>query len=280
MNNKPLYRTCVGGILLLITSIFGTISTLTSVIWNFLQYNAILKPEYLARYLTPERIFFILGRSLPTILTSLAISLPILLFAVLLVMKKHGKPLVIAAIIMLVCQAATVFYSAGTMLFGTRAIMPASIVSLFSEVVACGFPVTLMLLCIKAAKVPEAGRKLKLLPVLLRGLALLLSLISAVAINLLMNYGFGRNVIITLFTSLIPSLIGGVFHCVIWFLVCGWIVNPWKSAPKAAYPTQYPPQYRPQQGYQAPQYPPQQPQYPQYPQQNYPPQNQNPYQNR
>ncbi len=252
----------IGGIILLIMTALAVLSKLFNFVTTLIAGASI-------------------SIALQTLLTQLLIVVPHLVFAVMMVMKKHGKTLMIAAIIMLACRSLGLIGNISQIIYYARFLTqdwfyPVS--NLLVTLAWCASCAGVMLLCMKSYKDPAGTKMLKLLPPILYAAGSAMGLLS------MLLYGqrlFGYTTVFQII-NVTTSLVSGVIYTVVWFLVCGWIADPYEKQPvarRAAYPTQYPPQYQPQQGYQAPQYPPQQPQYPQYPQQTYPPQNQNPYQN-
>lgn len=256
MNQKNNYRTCIGGIILLVLSIIGLLSGLGTNISTVVQ---------MLKYSGPTAIVSAVSMIANTLLSSGAL----IAFCLLLTLKKHNKILTIVAL----AAAAIIFVlripgNISTVI--TYALhIPQQIVHglafLLANLAYIAFWASVAFLCLKATgKEPASATKLKLLPCIVYLAYTLFSVFSSIAIYLVQP-NFDSSRVILMLTTAFSSLVGNALPLVCWFLICGWIVDPTEKKPTPKQPAQQPPQ-----GY----YPPQQPTY-QAPQQNQAPQQPN-----
>lgn len=256
MNQKNNYRTCIGGIILLVLSIIGLLSGLgtnISTVVQMLQYNG------------PAAIVSAVSMIANTLLSSGAL----IAFCLLLTLKKHNKILTIvalaAAAIIFVLRIPSNITSLINFIIGSPQNIVAGLVYLLTNLVYIAFWASVAFLCLKATgKEPASAAKLKLLPCIVYLAYTLFSVFSSIAIYFGMP-SLNSNLVIAILTNAFSSLVSKALPLVCWFLICGWIVDPTEKKPTPKQPAQQPPQ-----GY----YPPQQPTY-QAPQQNQAPQQPN-----
>ncbi len=268
LNNKNLYRPCIGGIILLILTVIGLISSVFTAFSNAAAVYSVRVPAgKLIQFLGSSMFRRILTTALPTIATGLITQIPILIFAVLLTMKKHNMALVIVSAITVAVNLLSGLYGGISLIVTYSQRMPRfvyiAVFSLISSLVRCVFYAGVMLLCIKATgRNSASAAKLRFLPLILFLVSTLFSLVYQY-MNLTMTVShrpLAQQLTVAL-PILFLQLLFTVPNVIAWFLACGWIANPFK---RGLQPPQ--PQYRVPQ-YQVPQYhQPQQPQYqsPQY----------------
>lgn len=258
MNQKNNYRTCIGGIILLVLSIIGLLSGLGTNISSAVQ---------ILQYPNVSNII--------SVITSIGITLissgVVIAFSLLLTLKKRNKTLALVAlgggaliglirlingllnlISIISTNPALTFFSLLNTLSG---------LAFAATFAAAGF------LCSKVIKDPGSVGKMKLLPCIAYLAYILLSVLATIAMNVAyVSMGIPVSALLmTTITSVFSTLFGNVLNLVCWYLICGWIVDPTEKKPTPKQPAQQPPQ-----GY----YPPQQPTY-QAPQQNQAPQQPN-----
>ena len=254
MNNKQNYRVCVGGIILLALTALGMLSSLGTNISNMIQQIQNFGGTAVAS-------------GLPSILGTLISSVPMLVFAVMLVMKMHGKGLAILSLVH------AVLYFLFNIILGIASIISyvqvqaafviIPVMQLVRNLAYTLFLLTLAFLCFKATgKEPASARKLSKLPALLYIVYGVISVISTVVQFLVFTKGAPVSAVLpTILGSAIGVVISTVINAVCWFMIGSWIANPMQkdflpqqAAPVAApQPTYQPPVYS-QPTYQAPQY--------------------------
>lgn len=263
MNNKQNYRTCVGGIILLVLSIIGLITGLAT---NIRTVVTMLQHQGATGIVTAVTI---IGS---TVVSSAAL----IVLSLLLTMKKHGKILTIVALAAAGLIAITRIPGNLLTVFTNIANMPRmvfySLMILLTNLAYAASLASVGLLSAKATgKDPASAAKLKLLPCIVYLVYALFAAIASVAVYFGYTGTGTSNIVVLVLTNVFSSLLGNVLPLVCWFLICGWIVDPYAKTPApqqvapaaAPQPSYQPPVYS-QPTYQAPQY--QAPQY-QVPQQ-------------
>ncbi len=262
MNNKNPYRACVGGFLLLILSVIGLLSSIYTDLSNAI-FMIYLVPQVtfdrLLRMISSPSFRQVFTLALPSLVGSVISSLPMIIFALLLVMKKHNKALTLVAAIMSFTQLFVALFNGISTIITYAAstrMISLGVITMVNLLAQSAFRFSVLLLCIKSVgKAPGSAKGMRMLPVILYILTILISLVFTwVSTTIrIMNRPL-EDLIVLAAPVLFFQLLLSIPLLLAWILSCGWIANPYKAVPQ--------PQPLPYQApqYQAPQY--QQPQQP------------------
>ena len=238
MEKKNL-RTCVGGILFLIAAILSTAAPMIN--------HAIITMNTNKHVFPADVLQSMLTTVITTTITTLVFSIPSIILAIFLMMKKNGTPLVVISVIMLV---GTVF-STGITLLGRiiSSIAGYTTPINFHMLVIILVDILFLILVINTRKEPR-GRfaKLWFLPGVAYCGYVVVYVIYTFLYNSSMNPGIDTAILLGIVSGvLLQNMPAILLRGAGYFLAGHWLSNPYKKG------------YQPQQQYAQPQYA--QPQY-------------------
>lgn len=235
--DKKNYRFCVGGLMLLIATIWDILLPLINVLINSIIYSGM-----------GSHLNTMLTTAITGVIGNVITYAPFLILTIFLLLKKRGTPIMVMSIITLVIEV----LGAALGLLGTLAassVSDASYTINFASYVVILVHALFLALSVSTRK-PQTGSfgKLWFLP----GIAYCVHIVAYIVYlfvywSNLINDVFMKNLLLTVGGVLLAHIPGMVLHCIGYFLAGKWLANPYKKGFTPA-PPQYP-QYNPYMNY-------------------------------
>ena len=233
--NKQNYRTCIGGILFLIAALVSVATPMINHLIIALNADKYGLPAEILQSLRTDAIS-------STIIT-LVNSIPSVVLAVFLLLRKRDKSLVVISIIALVVTA----LNAGLTLLGTIIIFISGTTSRLPFYMLFMIPVDalFLILVLNTSKEPY-GRfaKLWFLPGAAFCVYIFANVIYIFLYNRSLNPGIDATALLGIVAGvLLRNMPAAFLRCAGYFLAGHWLVNPYKKGYQSQQQAQYQPQY-------------------------------------